>query len=121
MHPNIPRHPNYLWEQLAADELSGGMIADGVHLPAAVLKSFVRAKTLDNCFLVSDTTSLSGMPVGLYENSVLGDVEVTDDDRLVVAGQRILNAGAYQAIESSHPDYFTSSRFSLFPSREIGL
>jgi N-acetylglucosamine-6-phosphate deacetylase len=103
MHPNIPRHPNYLWEQLAADELSGGMIADGVHLPHAVLKSFVRAKTLDNCFLVSDTTSLSGMPVGLYENSVLGDVEVTDDDRLVVAGQRILNAGAYQPLKAAIP------------------
>lgn len=103
MHPNIPRHPNYLWEQLAADELFGGIIADGVHLPDAVLKTLVRAKTLNKCFLVSDTTSLSGMPPGLYENSVLGDVEVTEDERLVVAGQRILNAGAYKPLKSAVP------------------
>lgn len=103
MHPNVPRHPNYLWEQLAADELFGGMIADGVHLPDSTLKTFVRAKTLDNCFLVSDTTSLSGMPPGLYENSGLGNVEVTDDQRLVVAGQRILNAGAYKPLKSAIP------------------
>ncbi len=103
MHPHIPRHPNYLWEQLAADELFGGIIADGVHLPAAVLKTFVRAKTMDKCFVVSDTTSLSGMPIGLYKNSVLGDVEVTEDERLVVAGQRILNAGAYKPLKAAIP------------------
>ena len=103
MHPNVRRHPNYLWEQLAADELFGGMIADGVHLPDSTLKTFVRAKTLDKCFLVSDTTSLSGMPPGLYENSALGNVEVTGDQRLVVAGQRILNAGAYKPLKSAIP------------------
>ena len=79
MHPMIARHPNYLWEQLASDQLNAGLIADGAHLPPATLKSFVRCKTPKRCFLVSDSTSLSGMPVGLYGDSVLGDVEVTED------------------------------------------
>lgn len=119
MHPNIPRHPNYLWEQLAADELFGGIIADGVHLPDAVLKTFVRAKTLNKCFLVSDTTSLSGMPPGLYENSVLGDVEVTDDERLVVAGQRVLNAGAYKPLKSAVPIVSRAVGLSFSESMEL--
>jgi N-acetylglucosamine-6-phosphate deacetylase len=41
----LPRHPNFLWEQLAADELLAGLIVDGHHLPAATVKSMVRAKT----------------------------------------------------------------------------
>lgn len=98
MHPVIARHPNYLWEQLAADQLAAGLIADGVHLDAATLKSFIRAKGIERCFLVSDSTVLSGQPPGRYSDSSLGDVEVTADQRLVIAGQRILNAGAYRPL-----------------------
>ena len=43
-HAELPRHPNYIWEQLAADALWAGIIPDGFHLPPAVLKSFYRAK-----------------------------------------------------------------------------
>ena len=42
---------------------------------------------------------LSGMPAGLYTDSSLGDVEVTEDQRLVIAGQRQLNAGAYRPLK----------------------
>ena len=40
-----PRHPNFIWEQLAADELTASLIVDGHHLPPATVKSMVRAKT----------------------------------------------------------------------------
>ena len=97
-HGQIRRHPNYIWDQLADDRLTASLIVDGHHLPAAVVKTFVRAKTIEKCVLVSDITGMAGMPPGLYENSSLGSVEVLEDGRLVVPGQRQLLAGASRPI-----------------------
>ncbi len=66
-HGMIQRHPNYIWEQLAADELYASLIVDSHHLPPSVVKSMLRAKTLDKCILISDATALAGMPPGNYE------------------------------------------------------
>ena len=44
-HAMLPRHENYIWEQLAADELWASLIADGHHLPASVVRCIVRVKT----------------------------------------------------------------------------
>lgn len=93
-HGVLPRHPNYLWDQLADDRLTACLIADGHHLPDAVLKTMVRAKSLERCVLVSDITGLGGMPPGRYESTSIGAVEVLEDGRLVVAGQRQYLAGA---------------------------
>ncbi len=93
-HGRIPRHPNYIWDQLAEDRLTASLIVDGHHLPAEVVKSFVRAKTVDRCLLVSDITGMAGMPPGRYESPSLASVEVLEDGRLVVAGQRQYLAGA---------------------------
>lgn len=103
MHKEVPRHPNYLWEQLADDRLVAGLIGDGVHLDSSTMKAMVRAKGIERCFLVSDSTVLSGKSPGLYENSALGDVEVTEDRRLVIAGQRTYNAGAYRPLKDAMP------------------
>jgi len=92
-HQQIRRHPNYIWDQLADDRLTAGIIADAQHLPPAVLKSFLRGKTPQRAFLVSDVTGLAGMKPGLYHTGI-GDVEMLDDGKLVVAGQRDLLAGA---------------------------
>ena len=97
-HGQIRRHPNYIWDQLADDRLTASLIVDGHHLPAAVVKTFLRAKTVERCVLVSDITGMAGMPPGLYENSSLGSVEVLEDGRLVVPGQRQLLAGACRPI-----------------------
>jgi N-acetylglucosamine-6-phosphate deacetylase len=93
-HGQLRRHPNYIWDQLAEDRLWASMIADGYHLPACVVKTFVRAKTPERCILVSAMTGMAGMPPGRYQNSRLGDVEMLKDGRLVVAGQRHTPAGA---------------------------
>ena len=93
-HGEIRRHPNYIWDQLAEDGLVASLIVDGHHLPRSVVKSFIRAKQLERCVLVSDITGMAGMPPGLYENSNLGSVEVLEDGRLVIPGQRQLLAGA---------------------------
>jgi N-acetylglucosamine-6-phosphate deacetylase len=96
-HRELPRHPNYIWDQLAEDRLTASLIVDGHHLPPEVVKSFVRAKTPDRCILVSDLSGLAGLPPGRYP-SELCDLEILDDGRLVIAGQRQLLAGASQPI-----------------------
>ncbi len=93
-HGQIRRHPNYIWDQLAEDRLTASLIADGHHLPAAVLKSFVRSKTPEGCVLVSDVTGMAGKPPGEYNTLGLGAVEVLENGKLVVAGQRQYLAGA---------------------------
>jgi N-acetylglucosamine-6-phosphate deacetylase len=93
-HGQIRRHPNYIWEQLAEDRLVASLIVDGHHLPPSVVKSFIRGKQASRCVVVSDITGLGGMPPGRYQTQALGDVEVLDDGRLVVAGQRQFLAGA---------------------------
>jgi N-acetylglucosamine-6-phosphate deacetylase len=93
-HGQLRRHPNYIWDQLAEDRLTASLIVDGHHLPPSVVKTFVRAKSPERCILVSDITGMAGMPAGVYENSSLGAVEVLEDGRLVIPGQRQLLAGA---------------------------
>jgi len=96
-HPMIRRHPNYIWDQLADDRLTASLIADGHHLPPAVVKSFVRAKTPGRCILISDISGLAGLPPGRYEANH-AEVEILPDGRLVVAGQRQILAGASRPI-----------------------
>lgn len=93
-HGQIRRHPNYIWDQLADDRLVASLIVDGHHLPPAVVKSFVRGKTPERCVLVSDLVGMAGMPPGEYTNTSIGNIEILDDGRIVVAGQRQYMAGA---------------------------
>ncbi len=92
-HLTLPRHPNYLWEQLAADELYGCMIADGHHLPSSVLRVILRMKG-KRAILVSDAVSLSGMPPGSYRPHIGGEVVLTADGQLHLADQPQLLAGS---------------------------
>ena len=92
-HAMLPRHRNYVWAQLAEDRLWAGLIVDGRHLPPDVVKTFVRAKQIERCVLVSDMSGLAGLPPGRY-STTLSDVEILPDGSLVVAGQRELLAGA---------------------------
>ncbi len=66
-HAVLPRHPNYIWEQLAADELWASVIADEHHLPPSVLKSILRVKTPARTILISDAGTLAGLAPGRYE------------------------------------------------------
>lgn len=84
-HGMIPRLKNYIWEQLASDELSASIIADGFHLPPAVAKVILRAKTLDKVVLVSDIAVLGGMKPGIHKWGGI-DVEVFEDGHLGLAG-----------------------------------
>ncbi len=93
-HALIPRLQNYIWEQLAADELWAGIISDGYHLPPAVLKAFLRAKGLSRLILVSDAALLGGYEPGVYKWGKI-DVEVFPDGHLGLPGTTMLAGAAH--------------------------
>ncbi len=84
-HSQLPRHPNYIWEQLAHDGLLASLIVDGHHLPPAVVKSFYRAKGQSRLILVSDAMPAAGLPAGRYAFMGL-DVEVKEDGAVRLSG-----------------------------------
>jgi len=92
-HGTLRRHPNYLWDQMAEDRLWASLIVDGHHLPPAVVKSLVRAKTPERCLLVSDASGMAGLPPGRYATS-LCELEILSSGKIVLAGQEQLLAGA---------------------------
>jgi N-acetylglucosamine-6-phosphate deacetylase len=94
----VPRHPNFIWAQLADDRLDAGFIADGFHLPGDTFKAMLRAKGLERSYLVSDTTAVGGLPPGIYDQPIGGRVEVGRDGRLSVVGTPYL-AGASRPLK----------------------
>jgi len=92
-HSVLPRHPNYIWEQLAEDRLAASFIVDGIHLPASFLKVALRAKGVERSVVVTDAVTAAGCKPGRYR---LGEqeVELTPDNRVVLAGQTRLAGSA---------------------------
>jgi N-acetylglucosamine-6-phosphate deacetylase len=92
-HAVLPRHPNYLWDQLADDRLTASFIVDGIHLPASFLKAAIAAKGVARSVLVTDASPPAGAPPGRY---ALGEqwVDLTPDGRVVLAGQTRLAGSA---------------------------
>lgn len=72
-HAILPRHPNYIWDQLADDRLAASFIVDGIHLAPAFLKVALRAKGLERSLLVTDAVMPAGCAPGQYK---LGEVDV---------------------------------------------
>lgn len=108
----LPKLNNYIWEQLAADELFAGIICDGFHLPASAVKVFARAKGLDKLILVSDVALLGGLKPGIYKWGNL-DVEVFKDGHLSLPGTNILaGAGHLLDWDIAHFIKFTGSDLS---------
>ena len=98
-HQMLPRHPNYIWEQLAHDQLSSGVIADGFHLPLSVLKVFLKVKA-EQLFLVSDAVYLSDLEPGEYVTHIGGRVVLTEEGRLHLAENPGLLAGSVQMLKA---------------------
>jgi N-acetylglucosamine-6-phosphate deacetylase len=98
-HPVIRRHPNYIWDQLGESRLAASIITDGQHLPDSVIRSIVRAKSVQQTIVTCDASGWAGCAPGVYENE-LGKVEVLADGRIVVAGQRDILAGSGAATDA---------------------
>jgi N-acetylglucosamine-6-phosphate deacetylase len=95
-HQILPRFPNYILEQMACDELSAGLIVDGIHLAPCFVKIAVRAKGIDRSILTTDAVAPAGCQPGVY---TVGHVEVeltpeyrvqrTDNGRLAGSALRL--------------------------------
>jgi N-acetylglucosamine-6-phosphate deacetylase len=89
----MARHPNLIWEQLAADEIASCFIADGHHLPASTFKAMVRAKTPARAVLVTDAVAPAGCAPGRYRIGLI-DVELHSDGRVTMLGSDRLAGSA---------------------------
>jgi len=81
----LPRHPNVIWELLAADAVSASLIADGHHLPPATVKAMVRAKGSARTILVTDAIAAAGCPPGRYRMGGV-DCALAADGRVSLPG-----------------------------------
>lgn len=116
--PELPRHPNAIWTQLAEDRLTCGFIADGHHLPADTLRAMIRAKGLRRSFLVSDAVELAGSAPGRYDTPVGGHVDLDASGRLSYVGTDLLAGAAAHLADGLR---FVVSRVGLSLSDALGL
>jgi N-acetylglucosamine-6-phosphate deacetylase len=89
----LPRHPNVMWELLAADAVFASLIVDGHHLPRATVKAMMRAKGESRTILVTDAVAAAGRPPGTY---TIGGVksELSADGRVSLPGTPYLAGSA---------------------------
>jgi N-acetylglucosamine-6-phosphate deacetylase len=92
-HALLPRHDNYVWEQLADDRLWASVICDGAHLPASVVRCLLRVKTPARTVLTCDSSPLAGLPPGIYREWGQ-EFEVLPEERIVVRSSGFL-AGSW--------------------------
>lgn len=89
----LPRHPNVIWELLAADSILASLIVDGHHLPPATVKSLVRAKGPRKTVLVTDAIAAAGCAPGRYRMGGV-DCELGEDGRVSLPGTPYLAGSA---------------------------
>jgi N-acetylglucosamine-6-phosphate deacetylase len=77
----IHRHKNPIWPQLANDQLTPTIIADGHHLLPEEIQVFYKVKGPGNIILTSDVIYLSGMAPGNY-TFLESEVILTEDGLL---------------------------------------
>ncbi|MCX5759308.1 MAG: N-acetylglucosamine-6-phosphate deacetylase, partial [Candidatus Hydrogenedentes bacterium] len=94
----IHRHFNPLWPQLAEDRLAAGFIADLEHLPAPVLKSFVRVKGPERTILTSDCVHIAGLKPGRYSLGGMA-VELLPTGRIRLSGTDLLAGSSLMLLQ----------------------
>jgi N-acetylglucosamine-6-phosphate deacetylase len=94
----LPRHPNYIWEQLAEDRLAASFIADGIHLSDSFLRVALRAKGVERSVLVTDAVMPAMCAPGPYK---LGEVEVELKQVESNGAQRVVLRGGTRLAGSS--------------------
>lgn len=92
-HATLPRHPNYIWEQLAEDRLAASFIVDGFHLPESFLRVALRAKGIERSILVTDAVAPAMSKPGPYGLGEV-DIELREDGRVTMQGaERLAGSG----------------------------
>jgi N-acetylglucosamine-6-phosphate deacetylase len=124
----LPRHPNVIWELLAADRVSASFIVDGYHLPPATAKAMIRAKGTDRSILVTDAIAAAGCKPGRYR---IGDVmcELAENGRVSLPGTPYL-AGSGLTMDKAVANTATFTGLALAdvlkmassnPARYVGI
>ncbi len=90
----IHRHNNPLWPQLADDRLIASLIVDGFHLRPEEVQVFFKVKGPEKTILVSDVSSLAGMPPGEYK-SYGRKVVMTPEGKISMPSQDVLAAASF--------------------------
>jgi N-acetylglucosamine-6-phosphate deacetylase len=131
----LPRHPNYLWEQLAEDRLAASFIVDGFHLPPSFLNVALRAKGLERSLLITDAVMPAGCAPGRYRLGEV-DVELHGDGSVRLAGgsrlagsalrmdraiANVMRAAALSLREAITLATRNPARVGRIPSRQRGL
>lgn len=83
--PLLPKHSNYIWDQLAEDRLGASFIIDEFHLPEPFLKVALRAKGLERSILITDAVMPAGCSPGRYRLGEV-DVDLLEDGSVRLAG-----------------------------------
>lgn len=91
---NLPRHDNVMQRLLARDELYACFIHDGIHVPPAVLRNFVRAKPRDRVIFTTDCMAAAGagpgrFRIGRFEVDVGADGVVREPGKPNFAGSSL--------------------------------
>lgn len=89
----LPRHPNIIWDQLAAEELYACIITDGIHIPDSFIQVVIKNKGAAT-IIVSDATCFTGMAPGEYQNHIGGTVILDNEKRVSLKSAPGLLAGA---------------------------
>lgn len=93
----LKRHPNMIWDQLAADELYACIITDGIHTPDSFMKVVMKNKG-KHTLVVSDATCYAGMPPGEYQSHIGGSVILDEEKRVSLKGSGGILAGAAKSL-----------------------
>ena len=129
-HGMLPRWDNYVFRQLADDRLWAGIIADGDHLPDSNLRIWFRSKGQQRIILVSDLSSVAGLPSGVHVVPDVGEIRIEASGRINVndgsgnlAGAgRMLDTGVAKAVQIGEFDLAQCLEMAtLNPARYMDL
>jgi N-acetylglucosamine-6-phosphate deacetylase len=123
----LPRHPNVIWEMLAADALFASLIVDGHHMPASTVKTMVRAKGKERTILISDAIAAAGCAPGRYTIGGVacdlgedGRVSLPDTPYLAGSSLRLNDAIANTVRFTSCSLHDVASMASTIPAAYLG-
>jgi N-acetylglucosamine-6-phosphate deacetylase len=92
----IHRHRNPFWTFLVEEQLRLGLIGDGFHLPPDLVRTALKAKGPDGCFMVSDASGYSGCEPGEYSCMGGRDFVIESNGHMHLAGDEILSGAWFQ-------------------------
>lgn len=97
-HLTLPRHPNYIWDQLAEDKLWATFISDGFHLPESLIRVIWKVKD-KRALMISDMSILCGNPAARYDlKRNNGHVILTEEGKIHFEHEPGMLAGSAKSL-----------------------